>query len=113
MSLLLNRPERRKSPTILVPLESFLYLQEKNYIERCGEHHSEKAKQGLIRNFEEYSYKGMKQLRNGDLGGCNGDPENSWEEGRWTSWSVDDMAKILNEAELPFEIGEYVEYIAL
>lgn len=113
MSLLINRPERRKSPTILVPLESFLYLQEKSYIERCGKHHTEKMKQRLIRNFETFSHSEKKQLMNGDLGGCNGDPENTFEEGRWTSWSVDDMAEILDGAGLPFERGESVEYIAL
>lgn len=112
MSLLMNRSERRKSPTILVPLESFLYLKEKSYIERCGKHHTEKMKQRLIRNFETFSHNGMKQLVNGDLGGCNGEPENSFEEGRWISWSVDHMAEILDKAGLPFKRGESVEYIA-
>lgn len=113
MSLLMNRPEKRKSPTLLVPLESFLYLQEKCHIERCGNPQSEKAKQRLIRNFEEHSYNGKKQLMNGDLGGCNGNPENAWEERRWTSWSVEDMIEILSEAGLPWERGEDTEYIAV
>lgn len=113
MSLLLDRPVRRKSPTLLVPLESFLYLQEKSYSERIGKSCSDKAKQRLIRNFEQFSNDGMKQLKNGDLGGCKGNPENAWEEGRWTSWGVDDMAKILDEAGLPWKKGKDTEYIAV
>lgn len=113
MSLLMNRPERRKSPTLLVPLESYLYLQEKSYSERIGKSRSDKAKERLIRNFEQFSVDGMKQLMNGDLGGCKGKPENAWEEGRWTSWSVDEMAKILDEAGLPWKKGEDAEYIAV
>lgn len=113
MSLLMERPVRMTSPTILVTLESYLYLQEKSYFERCGKKHSDRAKERLIRNFEHFSVDGMKALMNGDLGGCKGNPENAWEEGRWTSWSVDEMARILDEAKLPWMKGEEKEYIAL
>ena len=103
--------EVRKSPTILVPLESFLFLQDKVSVERLGKHHSEKKIERLTNNFEEFSYEGYKQLMNGDLGGCNGKPEKAWEERRWTSWSTEDMKRILNEAGLPWKDGEEQEYI--
>lgn len=102
-----------KSPTLLVPFESWMFLQRKGYQERSGKPHSEKGIERLRRNFQEHSYQGYKQLMNGDLGGCNGDPENAWEEHRWTSWSVDDMKKILDEAGLPWKDGEEAEYISV
>lgn len=102
-----------RSVTILVPLESWMFLQCKGYQERCGKPHSEKGIERLRRNFQEYSYQGYKQLMNGDLGGCNGNPENAWEEHRWTSWSVDDMKRILDEAGLPWKDGEEAEYISV
>ena len=33
---LVHNPIVRKSPTILVPLDSFLFLQDKSFYERCG-----------------------------------------------------------------------------
>lgn len=52
-------------------------------------------------------------LKDGDLGGCVGDWKNGYEEGRWTSWSCEDMKRILIEAELPYKDGEEIEYIAV
>lgn len=100
-----------KSSTILVPLESFLYLQDKQRFERSGKHCSEQNIERLKYNFETFSYNGYKQIMNGDLGGCKGEPENAWEERRWTSWSVEDIKKILDEASLPWKEGEEQEYI--
>ncbi len=113
MSLLMNEPVMRKSPALFVPFESYLYLQDKCCLERSGKHLSKKARQRLTRNFEQFAFDGKKKLKNGDLGGCNGDPENAWEEGRWTSWSVDDIAKILDEAGLPWSKSDDVEYIVV
>lgn len=110
---LVHNPVLRKSPTVLVPLESFLFLQDKQCFERSGKHSSEKNIERHKRNFEEFSYDGYKQIMNGDLGGCKGSPENAWEERRWTSWSVEDVKRILDEASLPWKDGEEVEYIAL
>lgn len=105
--------QTRKANTILLPLESFLYLQDKSYFERCGKHHTEKQIERLIRNFENFAHIGYKQLKDGDLGGCNGKPENGWEERRWTSWSCEDMKQILTEVGLPYKDGEETEYIAV
>lgn len=110
---LIHKPVLRKSATVLVPLDSFLFLQDRSYLERCGKHHSEKHMERLKRNFEQFSYNGYKQIMNGDLGGCKGNPENAWEEHRWTSWSVEDIKRILDEAGLPWELGEEAEYIEL
>lgn len=102
-----------RSATILVPFESWMFLQKKGHEERGGKPYSDRAIERLTRSFQDNSYQGYKQLMNGDLGGCKGNPENAWEERRWTSWSVDDMKKILDEAGLPWKDGEEAEYIAV
>ena len=76
---LVHNPIARKSSTILLPLDSFLFLQDKSFYERCGKHYSEKQMQRLTRNFEQFGHGGYIQLKSGDLGGCNGVPENAWE----------------------------------
>lgn len=101
----------RKANTILVTWESYLYLQEKEYLERWGKRRNEKQIQRLRNNFDSFAYNGYKQLMDGDLGGCNGHWENAWEERRWTSWSCEDMKRILNEAGLPYKDGKPTEYI--
>lgn len=101
----------RKVNTILLPLESFLYLQEKGYNERCGKYRTEKQIERLKRNFESFAYNGYKRLCDGDLGGCVGNYENAYEERRWTSWSCEDMKRFLNEANLPYKEGKETEII--
>ena len=103
--------QTKKANTILLPLESYLYLQDKSHLERCGKHGSEKRIERLKKNFKEFSYNGYKQLMDGDLGGCVGNWENGYEEGRWTSWSCEDMKRILDEANLPYKDGKETEYI--
>lgn len=110
---LIHNPVLRKSQTVLVPLESFLYLQDKQRFERSGKHSTEKSIEKLKRNFEQFSYDGYKQIMNGDLGGCKGKPENAWEEHRWTSWSVENVKSMLDEAGLSWKDGEETEYIEL
>lgn len=110
---LVHNPIARKSSTILLPLDSFLFLQDESFYERCGKHYSEKQMQRLTRNFEQFGHGGYKQLKSGDLGGCNGVPENAWEEHRWTTWSIEDMKNILNEAGFSWKDGEEVEYISV
>lgn len=110
---LVHNPIARKSSTILLPPDSFLFLQDKSFYERCGKHYSEKQMQRLTRNFEQFGHGGYKQLKSGDLGGCNGVPENAWEEHRWTTWSIEDMKNILNEAGFSWKDGEEVEYISV
>ena len=113
MSLLMTKPVIRKSPTILLPYESWIFLQEKSYLERIGKPYSERQKNRMKALFQIHSYNGKKELKDGDLGGCKGKPEHAWEEGRWTSWSCNDMKRTLSSAGLPYEDGNEVEYIAL
>ena len=104
-----------KKSTILVPLESYLYLQQKCHEERSetGRPLSEQTIERLKRSFNSLSYNGYYRLMDGDLGGCNGSPKNAYEERRWTSWSCEDMKRILSEAGLPCKDGEATETISL
>ena len=103
----------RKANTILLPLESYLYLQDKSYFERTGKHNTDKMIERLTCTFNQLQCNGHKRLKDGDLGGCVGKPENSYEEGRWTSWSCSEMKRILDEEGLPFKDGDEVEYISV
>lgn len=103
----------KKEKTILVPVESWWYLYNKSHEQRSetGRPLSEKTKENLIRrafNYGEWEYH---KLCNGDLGGCIGDPLHAWEEGRWTSWSIDEMKQMLDEVDLPYKDGKEIERI--
>ena len=101
--------------TILLPLESVLYLHEEMHRQRSesGKPLSEKSIERLKRNFEYFAHEGFKEIHDGDFGGCIGNPHNGWEEHRWTSWSVKTMAKMLDEKGLPYKFGEPTEIISL
>lgn len=105
--------QTRKANTILLPWESYLYLQQKSRNERCGDWKTEKQIKRLKASFDNLSHDGYKMLMDGDLGGCVGNWENGYEEGRWTSWSCEDMKRILSKAGLPYKDGEETEYIAV
>lgn len=100
MSLLMDKPEIGKSRTLLVPLKSYLYLQEKSHRERTGKPCSEKIRERLARNFGWFSVNGLIQVMDSSLGGH-------------AAWSVGDMARILDNAGLPWQRGEDVECIAV
>lgn len=102
-----------KKKTIKVPLESWIYLQDLGHQQRVGGHLSDKARERLTNLMLKPYNKDGHTLMDGDLGGAVGDPNNSWEEGRWTSWSVDTMKKILDNANLPYTDGEDIECIEL
>lgn len=103
----------RKKNSILVPVESWMYLKERQYRERTGKELSEKSREVSLRDFNRFNKNGMKQLLDGDCGGCNGPVENAFEERRWTSWSANDMKRILDEANLPYEDGPVTDCIDL
>ena len=103
----------RKTNTLLLPWESYLYLQRKERKERCGDCLKDEWIKRLKRGFDDLAKDGHKQIMDGDLGGCIGNPENAWEEGRWTSWTCEDMKRILDEAGLPYKDGDETEYIAI
>lgn len=111
---ILHDPIIRTVNTIRVPYESYLYLQEEMHRQRSesGKPLSDKYKERLRNTCEIYADK-MRPLADGDLGGCNGDPHNAWEEHRWTSWSVKDMTRMLDDQGLPWAKGEPLERIYL
>ena len=100
-----------KKNSIRVNLEAWLYLQDTCHNQRVGGHLTEKTISRLTRSYEDWYKEKGKTLIDGDLGGAIGDPKNSYEEGRWTSWSVADMKRLLDEAGLPYEDGDPVESI--
>lgn len=100
-----------KAKTIRVPLESWIYLKEQCRNQRCGDHLSERMIEHLKKEMQKEYNRNGHLLMDKDLGGAIGDPTNSYEEGRWTSWSVEQMKKMLDEKGLPYEDGEEVEYI--
>ena len=100
--------------SIFVPWESWCYLEEMSYFQRCGKHHTEKHWERFKRAFDQFAfYDGMKQICDYDFGGASGKPERSYEEGRWTRWSCEDMKKFLDEAGLPWKQGESEERISV
>ena len=92
--------------TIKVPLESLLYLQEVCRNQRCGDHLSERTIERITRDYENHYKDTWRTLEDDCLGGAYGDPKNSWEEGRWTDWSVEDMKALLDKKGLPYKDGE-------
>ena len=100
-----------KKKSIRVPLESWVYLQDQCKLQRCGDHISDKTKEHLKREMEKPYNQGGHQLTDGDLGGAIGNPLNSYEEGRWTSWSINEMKEMLKDQNLPYTDAEDVEEI--
>ena len=97
-----------KKKSIRVPLESWLYLQNECKKQRCGGEISTRFIEMLTKEYNRYDKNGH-VLVDGDLGGAIGNPENSYEEGRWTSWSIEQMKKMLDEKALPYQDGEEVD----
>lgn len=114
MCLLTRKPIEMTANAILVPWESWWYLEERSFQERCGKPHTEYSKEKLRSSFNRFvDSDGFKRLKDHDFGGAVGKPENSWEEHRWTSWSCKDMKKMLDEAGLPWKDGGCVTYISV
>lgn len=87
-----------KKRAMRVELEGWLYLQDQSSLQRGGRIHSESWRERMKKHYEWHDKKyGGHMLMDGDLGGAIGKPENSYEEGRWTSWSLDQMKKMLDE----------------
>ena len=98
-----------KKRTLIVPLESVLYLSEECRRQRVGDHLSDKAKIMIEKNF--LKHKDGYQVFDGSFGGAVGDPKNSYEEGRWTSWSIDTVKEMLDKQGLPYQDGEDIDTI--
>lgn len=103
------RQVETKKKAMLIPLDSYLYLQTEGYRQRCGKEHPNVAR--LERNFKQHSTNGYYTLMDGDLGGCIGNPENAYEEGRWTSWSCATMKEMLKDKGLTYKDTDDIECI--
>lgn len=99
--------------SIRVPLESWIYLQDQQALQRGGRHLTENHLEHLKNEMRKPYNKNGRQLMDGDLGGAIGEPKNSYEEGRWTSWSIEKMKQMLDEQNLPYIDAEMVEVINL
>lgn len=95
--------KKAKLNTIKVNKESYMYLQKRHYTERIGKDLNEKALRRYERSFDNFQYNGYKELYDGDLGGAI--------NGKWTSWSCNDMKSILDEQGLSYIVGEVKECI--
>lgn len=103
-----------KAKSIKVNWESWFYLHQEEHKQRSetGKPISEKTVEKLKRNFYNFADKnGMKTILSGDFGGCIGNPINGWEERRWTSWTLDEMKKMLDEKGLKWEESEDKEIL--
>lgn len=100
-----------KKRTLLVPLESLLYLEDQCHLQRGGHHTTEKTIERLTREMEKPHNKNGYMLFDGSFGGAVGDPKNSYEEGRWTSWSIDTVKEMLDKQGLPYQDGEDIDVI--
>ena len=96
---------------IRIPLESRLYLEDQLHLQRGGHHSSERIIDHIIKESQKpYNQNGF-VIMDGDLGGAIGDPLNSYEEGRWTSWTIEDMKRMLDEQGLPYFDEEPIDVI--
>lgn len=98
-----------KKRTIRVTLESWLYLHEIMRNQRIGDHLSERTIERLTKEYNNHYKEKGHLLIDGDLGGAIGKPENSYEEHRWTNWSIEDMKEMLDKAGLPYTDGEDID----
>lgn len=107
MSILLNKPVYGKTGTILLPFESYMFLKAETQRQRSERFPeiTEVHRKELESAFKRCSKNGLYAAHDGNFGGCKGDPHNGWEEGRWTDWSVNEMAKMLDEHGLPYTMG--------
>lgn len=102
-----------KKRAMRVELEGWLYLLDQQGMQRSGREKSEQYKEKLKIRYEQYDKKyGGHLLMDYDLGGAIGKPENSYEEGRWTSWSLDQMKKMLDEKGYKYIDVEDVDVIS-
>lgn len=93
------------SQTILVGKESYLYLDRISREQRGCKPLTPDQEDRLWSKCR-LNADGLRSCNNYSLGGGDGTYH-----GRWWSWSVDTLKKMLDEANLPYEDGEPIEYI--
>ena len=100
---MMQRTVKRK--TIGLSKEAYMYLHERCRNERIGDHLSEKSKESLNGTFDRLSRNGYFEYYDGDLGGAV--------NGRWNSWSCDQVKQMLDENGLAYIEGEEKESIEI
>ena len=102
----------RKQATIKLTFDSYYYLRNKQHEER-SESGRALNKETIKRQFDSNHPNGYFLATNGSFGGCKGSPVNAWEQGRWTSWKLEQLKEMLDNAGLPWEDGEEIETIEI
>ena len=97
--------KRTTKKTILLSKEAYLFLQNKMKYERSGKIFRKEFIEKLERNFNNLQYDGYIRLFDYDLGGK--------ENGKWTSWTCEKMATMLDKEKLNYKIGKDAECINL
>ncbi len=101
-----------KRNAIRVPLESWIYLSNESCRQRSGHEHSQKYIERLTRDYENrHKEFGGYEIWDGSCGGAIGKPENSYEEGRWTTWTIEQVKKMLDEQGLKYKDVDPVDVI--
>lgn len=101
-----------KRKAIRTNLDGYLFLQMKGNEERRTKPYDRDAfKAHLVKNFNRLYPKGVCTLLDDDIGGCNGNPVNAWEERRWTSWSSAKMGEMLTAEGIWWETAPEQETI--
>lgn len=90
-----------KQKTIFMNLEGYVYLCSRQRTER-GYEVNQSNIDFWTKVFEKENRDGFIDISDKGLGGGIG--STNWNT--WTSWSVEDMAKMLNEKKLPYKFGE-------
>lgn len=93
------------SQTILVGKESYLYL-DRIMREQRGCKPLTPEQEEKFWGKQRVNADGFTSCNDDSLGGGDGTYY-----GRWWSWSVETLKKMLDEANLPYEDGEPIEYI--
>lgn len=93
---------------IRTPFESYCYLCVLSYEQRSGLKADEKV---LNRIKNEYNRRSRGKgsyiyVKDGELGGCDGDAKDGLLEKRWTQWSIEDIIRILDEKGLPWRTSQ-------
>ncbi len=94
------------SQTILINREAHEYLAELQRVQRGGKPLTPEAKDRQWNRIRKYKDTDMRQVDDNTYGGGDGTYN-----GRWWSWSVDTIKKMLDEAGLDYEAAEDVTWI--
>ena len=97
--------KRTTKKTILLSKEAYLFLQNKMKYERSGKIFPKEFIAKLERNFNNLQHEGYIILFEYELGGK--------ENGKWTSWTCEKMAAMLDKEKLNYKIGKDAECINL